>query len=170
MSTLRAGIAGLVLLVAVLLQVTVFPLISYQGVVPDVVLMVVVAGALARGPELAMLLGFAGGLLIDLAPPADHVAGRWALSMVVAGYLAGRVRRDADSSVLSALLAVALCSFVATSLFALGGMLIGDPDVPVTAALRVVPVAVGYDVLLAPFFIPPLMRLLSGADEPQAAY
>ena len=40
------------------------------------------------------MLGFAAGLLLDLAPPADHVAGRWALALVLVGYLAGRVRQD----------------------------------------------------------------------------
>ena len=38
-----------------------------------------------------MVLGFGGGLLLDLVPPADHVAGRWALALLVAGYLSGRV-------------------------------------------------------------------------------
>ncbi len=36
----------------------------------------------------------APGLLLDLAPPADHVAGRWALALLLAGYVAGRVRQD----------------------------------------------------------------------------
>ena len=41
-----------------------------------------------------MLVGFAAGLALDLAPPADHLAGRWALALVVVGYVAGRARRD----------------------------------------------------------------------------
>ena len=32
------------------------------------------------------------GLLLDLAPPADHVVGRWALALIVVGYVAGRMR------------------------------------------------------------------------------
>ena len=34
--------------------------------------------------------------LLDLAPPADHVAGRWALALVLVGYVAGRVRQRAS--------------------------------------------------------------------------
>ena len=66
--------------------------------VPNLALLVVVAAALVRGPEFAAVLGFAAGLAVDLAPPADRVAGRWALALVVVGYLAGRVRREAGAS------------------------------------------------------------------------
>jgi hypothetical protein len=54
---------------------------------------------------------------------------------------------------------VAACSFAATSVFAFSGMLLHDPAIPVREALRVIPVAVGYDVLLTPFVLPLLMRL-----------
>ena len=84
-------------LLAVVLQVAVFSALSFEGVVPNLALLVVVAAALVRGPEFAAVLGFLGGLAIDLAPPADHVAGRWALALVVVGYLAGRVRHDAGT-------------------------------------------------------------------------
>ena len=70
------------------------------------------------------MLGFFGGLLIDLAPPADHVAGRWALALMVVGYLAGQVRPEAGRSALAALATVAAASFVGTSIFALSGLLI----------------------------------------------
>src|SRR6201989_1007529 len=100
MSVVRALVLPGVLALAVVLQVAVFSVISIDGVVPNLALIVVVAAALVRGPEFAAVLGFLGGLAIDLAPPADHVAGRWALSLVVVGYLAGRVRQDARTSAL----------------------------------------------------------------------
>jgi cell shape-determining protein MreD len=111
-----------------------------------------------------------GGLAIDLAPPANHVAGRWALALVVVGYLAGRVRHDARTSAVAGLVTVAACSFVGTSVFALSGMLLQDPSIPVGEALRVIPVAVVYDVLLAPFLLPLLMRLFRRLQPHQVAY
>ena len=64
-----------------------------QGVVPDLVLLVVVAAGLAYGSELGLVLGFGAGLLLDLAPPADHYAGRWALALMVVGLRRRAARR-----------------------------------------------------------------------------
>jgi rod shape-determining protein MreD len=170
MSLVRALVAAVVLVLAVVLQVAVFSVMSFDGVVPNLALLVVVAAALVRGPEIAAVLGFAGGLAIDLAPPADHVAGRWALSLVVVGYLAGRVRHDAGTSAVAALLTVGASSFIGTSVFALSGMLLHDPAIPVAEALRVIPVAVVYDVLVTPFVLPPLMRLFRRLKPHEVAY
>jgi rod shape-determining protein MreD len=170
MTAVRALVLALVLVLAVALQVTVFSYVSVDGVVPNLALLVVVAAALVRGPEFAAVLGFLGGLAIDLAPPADHVAGRWALALVVVGYLAGRVRHDAGTSALTAVLTVAACSFVGTSVYALSGMLLHDPAIPASEALGVIPVAVVYDVLLTPFVLPLLMRLFRRLQRHQVAY
>ena len=170
MSAVRALVLTGVLLLAVVLQVAVFSVISVDGVVPNLALLVVVAAALSRGPEFAALLGFLGGLAIDLAPPSDHVAGRWALALVIVGYLAGRVRHDAGTSALAAVITVAACSFVGTSVFALSGMLLHDSSVPVGEALKVIPVAVLYDVLITPFVLPVLMRMFRRMQPPRVAY
>ena len=170
MSAVRVLVLTGVVMLAVVLQVTVFAGLSFDGVVPNLALLVVVAAALVRGPEFAAALGFLGGLAIDLAPPTHHVAGRWALALVVVGYLAGRVRQDAGSSALSAVLTVAACSFVGTSVFALSGMLLHDPAIPVGEALRVIPVAVLYDVLVTPFVLPVVMRLFRRIRPHQVAY
>jgi rod shape-determining protein MreD len=170
MAAARALALTALLMLAVVLQVAVFSAFSYDGVVPNLALLVVVAAALVRGPEFAAVLGFLGGLALDLAPPADHVAGRWALALVVVGYLAGRVREDASSSAGSAILTVAASSFVGTSIFALSGMLLHDPSIPVTEALRVIPVAVLYDVLLTPFVLPLVMRLFRRLEPHKVAY
>ena len=170
MAALRALAVTAAVLVAVVLQVSVFPYLSVQGVAPNLALLLVVAVALVRGADLAAVIGFLAGLAIDLAPPADHVAGRWALALMVVGYLAGRVRRDARTSALAVVVTVAACSFVATSLYALAGMVLHDPDLSAMDALRVIVVSVGYDVLLTPFVLPLAMRLFRRPDAEQTAY
>ena len=67
MPVVRGAVFLLLLLAAAILQVSFFSFFSFDGVVPNLVLLVVVAAGLTRGPELAALLGFAGGLVIDLA-------------------------------------------------------------------------------------------------------
>jgi rod shape-determining protein MreD len=170
MSLVRTLVLALLVTVAVVLQVAAFSYLSYDGVVPNLALLLVVAAALVRGPDFAMVLGFFAGLAVDLAPPADHVAGRWALALVVVGFLAGRVRHDAGTSAVAAVVTVAASSFVGTSVFALSGMVLRDPSVPVAEALQVIPVAVVYDVLLTPFVLPLAMRLLRRIQPHRVAY
>jgi len=162
MTSLRTPVVALLVLLAIVLQVSLFSSLQIDGVAPDLALLVVIAAALVRGPEYAAVLGFIAGLLVDIAPPADHTAGRWAVAFVVSGYLAGMVRRDARSSALAAVIVVAAGAFVATSIFALSGLLIGDQRVEVGNALHVIPVAVLYDVLLTPLVIPVVIAVLDG--------
>lgn len=170
MGVVRALVLALAIALAVTLQATLFPYLAYDGVVPNLALLLVVAAALVRGPDFAAVLGFLSGLAIDLAPPADHVAGRWALALVLVGYLAGRVRQDARTSALAAVATVAAASFVGTSVFALSGMVLTDPAVPASEALAVIPVGVVYDVLLTPFVLPVMMRLFRRLEPHQVAY
>ena len=65
---------------------------------------------------------------------------------------------------------MAACSFVGTSLFALSGMLLHDPAIPVAEALKVIPVAVLYDVLVTPFVLPLVMRLFRRLQPHQVAF
>jgi rod shape-determining protein MreD len=158
MSWLRALAALAAVSVALILQVSLFPHVAWHGIVPNLCLLVVVGAALTRGPQFAALVGFAAGVVLDLAPPADHLAGRWALALVIVGYVAGRVRQDIRPSATTVVLTVAASSFVGTSVFALSGVLLGDP-IAIPELLEVVAVALLWDVLLTPFVLPPVMAL-----------
>lgn len=160
-AALALGAAAL----ALVAQVSLFPPLAVLGVVPNLCLLVVVAAGLSRGPGFGMLLGFAAGLALDLAPPADHVAGRWALALVVVGYLAGRVRRDAVPDLPTVLGTVLVCSVVGTSVFALSGLLLGDLGPGVPDLLRVVLIGAVWDVALSPLVVRPVMRGLGTAPE-----
>lgn len=159
MTLARSLAAVAAVVVALVLQVTVFPHLAWQGVVPNLVLLVVVAAALVRGAQFAALLGFLAGVAIDLAPPADHLAGRWALALVVVGYVAGRVHQEQKPTATAVVATVAVSSFVGTSVFALTGVLLEDPGFDVVALLQVILAAVLWDVLLTPFVLPVLMGM-----------
>lgn len=170
MTLVRGAVALVVLSLAVVLQISFFPHVAWQGVVPNLALLVVVAAALVRGPQYAAVLGFVAGVVIDLAPPADHVAGRWALALVLVGYLAGRVRQDVRPTASAVVLTVAACSFLGTSVFALSGLLLRDPVVPVSDMVEVILIAVVWDVLLTPFVLPPLMALFRRIEPARVAW
>lgn len=170
MSVSRTGVVAFVIVFALLLQVAVFSLFSVNGVVPNLALIVVVAAAIARGPQFGAVVGFAAGLLLDLAPPADHVAGRWALALVLVAILAGRVRADARRSPIAGLATVAICSFVATSVFALSGVILGDHALPAGEMMQVIGIALLWDIVVAPLLLPGLMALFERTRSAEPAY
>ncbi|MCI8409592.1 MAG: rod shape-determining protein MreD [Lachnospiraceae bacterium] len=78
--------AGVVLL-CFLMQTTVFQHIAFAGMVPNLILIVVVAYGYMRGKSEGMYVGFASGLLIDLL--YNDFIGMNALLYVLIGYVAG---------------------------------------------------------------------------------
>jgi hypothetical protein len=149
--------------VAFLAQVVVMPHVLWAGVAPGLVLLVVVATALGTDTRFATLTGFAAGLLLDLAPPAEHAVGRWALALLVVGYVVGRlshdhqpvpagppdaeqVRRLRRPPTTVVLAAVAGGSFVGTSTFALTGFIAGE-SAAVSTLLSMVAASVVLDVV-----------------------
>jgi len=73
---------------------------------PDLVVLVVAAAGVARGPGTGALTGLAAGWLVDLVPPGGSPLGAAALVYLAAGALAGFLRRYATWSPLLPLLAV----------------------------------------------------------------
>jgi rod shape-determining protein MreD len=172
MTPTRAAAAGIAVSLALVLQLSVFSHLSWHGVVPNLVLLVVVGAALVRGAQFAMVLGFAAGVLLDLVPPADHVAGRWALALLLVGYVAGRVaqdtRFDAKPAALVVVATVGASSFLGTSVFALSGVLLRDPALAVPDLLQVIAVAVVWDVLLTPLVLPAVMAMFARLEPERA--
>lgn len=168
MTLIRAAAAFAAVTVALVLQVSLFPHLAWAGIVPNLVLLVVVGAALTRGPQFAAVLGFAAGVVLDLAPPVDHVAGRWALALVVVGYVAGRVRQDVKPTALAVVATVAASSFIGTSLFALSGLLLRDPAMAIPNLLQVILVGVLWDILLTPFVLPGVMTMFHRLDPVRA--
>ena len=167
--SLPRGVAALLAVsLALVLQVSVFPHLAWEGIVPNLVLLVVVGAALAHGAEFAIVLGFAAGLLLDLAPPADHVAGRWALALLVVGYVAGRVRTSGRPSLVAMVGTAAACSFVGTSVFASSGMLLRDSAADVPGLLQVILVALVWDAVLAALVLPAVLAIFARAEPDRA--
>ena len=161
MNAARLAVTAALVTLAVVLQASVLDAFAWDGVVPDLALLVVVGAALVRGGEFGMITGFAAGVVLDLAPPAEHLAGRWALALLVVGYVAGRVRQDARPGVppspTTVIATVAACSFVGSSIFALTGVVLQDPAVEVGDLLRTITISLVCDVLLAPLVLPVVM-------------
>ena len=83
----RFFITAVVVLLCFLMQTTVFQHIAFAGMVPNLILIVVVAYGYMRGKSEGMYVGFASGLLIDLL--YNDFIGMNALLYVLIGYVAG---------------------------------------------------------------------------------
>ena len=169
---LRNVLVGMLVVIAVVLQLSVAPAFAIRGITPDLALLVVLAVALTRGGQAGLVTGFAAGVLLDLAPPADHTAGRWALALLIVGYVAGRVREGSigEGSIhggqgrpnaMTVMATVATCAFIGVSIFAVSGLILGEA--PLTL-LPTVAISVGYDLLLAPLLIPAMLWLIGKGD------
>lgn len=83
---------GLALVAAVLLAVTLGA--RHLAPVPDLVVVLVVAWALLRGPRTGAAAGLVGGWIVGLVPPGAEPLGVHALTYAAAGLLAGRFRHE----------------------------------------------------------------------------
>jgi rod shape-determining protein MreD len=78
------------------------------------------------------------------------------------------MRQDARPTATTVVATVAASSFVGTSVYALSGVLLGDAVGSSGDVLRVVVVAVLWDVLLTPLALPGVMRLLTRLEPARA--
>jgi rod shape-determining protein MreD len=155
----RVVFAVVAVLVAVVLQTALLDRLPFPGgSAPDLVLVLVVTLALASGPTEGMAVGFGAGLALDVAPPASNLLGLSALVFCLVGYGCGRLRGPLERSAWLPLAVVALGVAAGEALYALVGMIFGDPDITWQSVRLVLPVSVAYDLLLCPFVVYAVVR------------
>ena len=104
-------VPGLAVRALLLVSAVLLPSAWPPGLPPaDLVLLVVAAAALLHGPSTGVLVGLAGGWLVDLVPPGAEPLGATALSYAAAGALLGLARRWAAASPLLPWVATAVAS------------------------------------------------------------
>jgi rod shape-determining protein MreD len=163
----RMLLATTLVVVALVLQVSVLARLHLPGAVPDLMLLTVLALAMVYGHVSGAVIGFGAGLLADLAPPADHAAGRYALVLCVIGYLAGLVKPDNGQlkSATGPMAVVVAAAIGSTLLYAGVGALVGDTAARHVGLGSLLFTAALYDLLLAPFVVPGLMALARRAEN-----
>jgi rod shape-determining protein MreD len=157
----RIVLSTVLVVIAMVAQVSVLARLHLPGAVPDVLLLTVLGLALTYGHVGGCLIGFFAGLLADLAPPADHAVGRYALVLCVIGYAAGLAKPDSGQLRTAAgPMLVVIGAAVGTTLLYVGvGSLVGDSAGAHVGLAKLVFTATVYDLLLAPFIVPLVMAL-----------
>ncbi|KQU66441.1 hypothetical protein [Phycicoccus sp. Root101] len=120
---------------------------------PDLVLPLVVAGALVGGPTRGALLGLGAGWVVDLVPPGSALLGTAALTYAVCGLLAGAGRREGLASWRWVAVVGVLCSTVLLGGGAIVALLAGSALSPADTVVRLVLTA-----LLCALTVPALVR------------
>ncbi|MFE9117688.1 rod shape-determining protein MreD [Streptomyces sp. NPDC007172] len=163
----RVILSAALVVIALVIQVSVLARLQLPGAVPDLVLLTVLGLALVYGHLGGAFVGFGAGLLTDLAPPADHAAGRYALVLCVIGYLAGLAKPDHGRlrSAAGPMLVVVGAAIGSTLLYATVGALVGDTAARHVGLPSLLFTAAVYDLLLAPFTVPLIMAIARRAEN-----
>jgi rod shape-determining protein MreD len=153
---------ALILLVAVVLQISFFSYIGLLGSTPDVLPVVVVSLGLLGGAVAGAVCGFAAGFLVDSA--LLQTLGVSSLVLLSIGYLAGRYRERTEISNrwTPALLAGALTLGGATGFAAIQLMLGVDTPVSLLVVREIIVQAL-LATLMALAIYPLLRRILAPA-------
>ena len=157
--------ATLLVMFAVLLQVTVATDLDVLGGRPDLVVIVVVSIALLRGPLAGAVAGFAAGFLVDAL--GLGVIGATSLTLTTVGYLVGVFgERLPETAAIRPRLAIGLASIVAGLGELVVAVLVGSgPAVSPGLFLAVVPGSM-LNVLLA-IALYPAIRLALRRRQPR---
>ena len=83
----RIVVTAVIVVVAYLLQCTVFTSLETAGIKPNLMLIVTASFGFMRGPREGMFVGFASGLLIDIQ--YGDMIGFYALIYLITGYVNG---------------------------------------------------------------------------------
>jgi rod shape-determining protein MreD len=161
--TRRIGLRiGLVLLVAVVLQVSFFSYITVFGASPNVISVVVAVLGLLGGAVIGAVCGFAAGLLLDSL--LLQTLGISSLALLLVGYLAGRYRESFEigGRAVAALLVGGLAALGAAAIAAIQLLLGVDAEVSI-AFLREILVQGCFAALLAVALYPLIRRVLAPA-------
>ena len=157
---MRYLVAGLLLLPAAVLQVTLAPRLELFGAFPNLVLLVVVGWTLARGAGPGIRWAIAGGLLLDLLAPGP--LGVHALALAVAAYGTGFLKRSFEPDPVLLPAASAALATVAYNLVLVAvSQLLGHP----VAFLPVLQAWVAPSALYDAALLPPLLLLLRRVDR-----
>ncbi|HSR44503.1 MAG TPA: rod shape-determining protein MreD [Acidimicrobiia bacterium] len=159
------SVSLLLILAAVLVQTTLFSVggIRPFRVAPDLVMVVTIVVARRLDDDAALLVGFTGGVLVDLL--ASSLLGWRALTLTLVAYMAVRARSRLDLGLLSGALVVLVLSFAGVILLAVVGTLFGQATLTEPDALRRIMLVPGYNFLLA-FLVQPLVaRAVEGKQR-----
>lgn len=157
-----AGLGWVVLMIlaAVLLEVSVMPYLNVADGIPDLVAPTIVVVALLRGTLVGAVAGFAAGMLLELTAPIGTL-GVLALLYLAVGAWCGRYCESEESASLLAPLALSVIAALAVQLGFMGFQLLLGHHMPASEFVgRVLFPTLALTALLSPPVLLVARRLL----------
>lgn len=147
---MRKFTLGLILVISLLLQLTVFNFIKVAGVKPDLILVFVIFNALLNGSRDGAVFGLVGGLLQDLI--TGQFIGLNAISKALTGFLFGLMgkklyKENIIIPIISLFLGSIFCDFV---IYILGYFISLNTSLLMVFKGKILPAAI-YNACLTPF-------------------
>jgi len=141
------------IIATVIIQTSVAPYLTVLGAKPDVALVMVVCLAMMRGPVWGASVGFAAGLLIDIA--LFQTLGISSFLFTLAGYFSGRYSEGVDpASWFPPVFIVFISTVVVQILYTMIMFLLGVEASVTFVLLRIVlPTAVLNSLLAVPIYV-----------------
>jgi rod shape-determining protein MreD len=164
----RSLLWAAVILIALLLQSTVFAQIRLGGTQPDLIYLVTIAMALLEGPASGAVAGFAGGMAEDFL--LNQPKGITALTLTLLGYAVGLMRQYiVTPSALLPVVMVAGGTFGGLLFDDLVKLLLGQLNVGFGEVVRIALLAALYNAILTPLCYP-ILRRLAEASRAKRVY
>ena len=91
--------SGIIVLILIALQLTLIPLVSINGIIPDLVVIYVVIYAMRNGQLKGTFFGFIVGLFFDLF--SGGLLGSAMFAKTLAGFVAGYFHKDDEEDIFS---------------------------------------------------------------------
>ncbi|HSN11631.1 MAG TPA: rod shape-determining protein MreD [Propionibacteriaceae bacterium] len=170
MTWLRVPLTVALVVTALLLELTVLPLLHLPGAVPDILTVTVIALGYVGGPVRGAATGLVAGLALDLVTPAVGVLGLSAVVLVAIGYLAGVLGATRDRSPLVTVALTGLLAGAATLLTAVVGGIVADPRISWDRVPGLLVTQILYAVVLAAFVVPAVSALWRRVEPPAPRY
>jgi rod shape-determining protein MreD len=154
------GRLAVVLLAGWIAQAAIVPFISFGGIQPDIILIIICLFGFFGGPVPGAVAGLAGGLLHDLLVPGNLGLGM--LAKTLTGYLSGQVERTIlGNATLMPMLVVGALSILSQIIYLGLAFLMGQQIELIVAMRAVVLPSALYTALLGLFFFTFIGPLLS---------
>jgi rod shape-determining protein MreD len=153
---------SVLLILAVALQSTLLTRLTFLGVIPQLVLVVVVSMAWSGGERVGVVTGFCAGLLLDLLTLPQSITGLYSFIYTLVGFGVGFFRAYVPAeSVWTPVFTVAIATAVAEFGYSVMNILMGQKWVGVGFSAKVAGLVVLYNTLLTPFVYPLVRRIAS---------